>query len=546
MVRNWTATGWDGSVARMRSRKPSLLIIFLTVFIDLVGFGIVLPLLPRYSERYGAEGFMIGGIIASFSVMQFLFAPAWGRLSDRIGRRPVLLLSNGGSVISYALFGWASLPGWSANMALGLILFSRLFAGACGANVSVASAYIADVTPTEKRSKGMALIGVAFGLGFIVGPALGALSAAWFDLPGPGFVAAALCLTNFVLACFILAESRDPKQARRAPARPGLRQWAHTLRQPRLGLLVWLYLLATFCFACFESTLPLLVGSPSFHPDDFRDPQGIIARLKTEGTPGAARVREWLSADFRAKLETEQPFDSNDRRARRALFDEFNRLLSTVRLGESAGPEVAAGAEDGASAEGRRPNAHANRIALEQAFPEMIRSQSLYFDEKRLGYIFAFCGLISVLVQGGVGRLVKRMGEARLIVASLLLFAGSLALLPYMQTLASLLVVLAMVSAGSGINRAPTMGLISILAPAEEQGSTMGVAQSAGTLGRIFGPIFATSLYALWPHSAYLAAAGTALIAAVLAWWGLLRRRRESASTSSGSGAKPTGQRMSA
>ena len=99
-------------------RKPSLLVIFLTVFIDLIGFGIVLPLLPRYSERFGAGGFTIGAIIASFSLMQFLFAPAWGRLSDRIGRWPVLLISNFGSTVSYGLFALAAQPSLAPGLAV--------------------------------------------------------------------------------------------------------------------------------------------------------------------------------------------------------------------------------------------------------------------------------------------------------------------------------------------------------------------------------------------------------------------------------------------
>src|SRR5689334_12312348 len=132
-------------------KKPSLLIIFLTVFIDLIGFGVVLPLLPKYSERFGAEGYHIGLIISSFSIMQFLFAPAWGRLSDRIGRRPVLLISNFGSSVSYALFALAAYA--TAERALWILMASRIFAGICGANLSVASAYIADITDRENRSK---------------------------------------------------------------------------------------------------------------------------------------------------------------------------------------------------------------------------------------------------------------------------------------------------------------------------------------------------------------------------------------------------------
>src|SRR5690349_3708009 len=108
-------------------RKPSLLVIFLTVFIDLVGFGIVLPLLPIYSDSFGASGLMVGVIMASFSAMQFLFAPVWGRLSDRVGRRPVLLVSTAGAALSYAVFGYASTL--AGSTALAVLLVSRMLAG---------------------------------------------------------------------------------------------------------------------------------------------------------------------------------------------------------------------------------------------------------------------------------------------------------------------------------------------------------------------------------------------------------------------------------
>src|ERR1043165_1859122 len=188
-------------------KKPSLLIIFLTVFIDLIGFGIVLPMLPIYSDKFGASGFMIGVIMASFSAMQFLFAPAWGRLSDRIGRRPVLRVSTAGAAGSYALFGFGS-GIQSASTALTVIVLSRVLAGICGANITVAQACIADVTPPALRSKKMGLIGMAFGLGFIFGPALGGFSIHWFGVTGPGWVAAALCAVNFFLALAVLPETR--------------------------------------------------------------------------------------------------------------------------------------------------------------------------------------------------------------------------------------------------------------------------------------------------------------------------------------------------
>jgi multidrug resistance protein len=245
-------------------KKPSVLIIFLTVFIDLIGFGIVVPLVPLFSKHFGAHGLVIGVIIASFSAMQFIFAPIWGRLSDRIGRRPVLLFSTLGAAGSYVLFAISS--GMENHLAgLWLLVAARMFAGICGGNITVAQAYIADITPPDQRSKKMGLIGMAFGLGFIFGPILGGVSLKFLGTTGPGWVAASLCAVNFLLACFILVESRKPTSEHVAQ-RPHLDQWRHTLREPKIGLLVITFFLATFCFSCFESTLPLLV-SDNFHLD---------------------------------------------------------------------------------------------------------------------------------------------------------------------------------------------------------------------------------------------------------------------------------------
>ena len=518
-------------------RKPSLLVVFLTVFIDLVGFGIVLPLLPRYSERFGAEGWKIGAIIASFSVMQLFLAPWWGRLSDRIGRRPVLLISNGGSAVAYGMFALAAAPMWSAGVALTWLLASRVFAGACGANIAVAAAYIADITPPEKRSKGMGLIGVAFGLGFILGPALGAFSAHAFGLAGPGWVAAGLCAANFVLAWAILVESRRPGGTV-AEARPRMRQISHTLRLPRVGLLVSLYFLSTFCFAVFETTLPLLLGSPGFHPDDFVDPRGLARKLASSGTSdgketAVAKVVEQLTPGFRQRLEAAPTIGTTALRGE--FFREFNRMLDLPDLfpgegGQAAEKGVGGGTQTGGSlaqaAQERGVDTlrRWNRVRLEEAFPGEIKRRGFHFDERSLGYVFAYCGLISAFIQGGViGRLVKRFGEPRLIVGSLVIFGGGMALLPYAAGLGTLLVVLAVVSVGSALNRAPTLGLVSIFSPSDEQGASLGVTQSAGTLARIVGPVMATTLYAATPHSPYFLAAGAALVAAGMAWRGLPR-----------------------
>lgn len=384
----------------MKSGSP-LLVIFLTVFIDLIGFGICLPLLPKYAERYGAQGWQIGAAMGVYSLMQLVFAPWWGQLSDRIGRRPVLLVSNFGSIIAYGLFGLSA--SYIGDTGFWILIGSRIFAGICGANLSVASAYIADVTTPDKRSKGMGLIGMAFGLGFILGPVIGSQAFKHFGLAGPGAVAAVICAINFLLGCFILPETRK-KVAAPAIRRPRFAQIRHVLAMKEVGFLIGIYFLGTFAFTAFESTLPLLLD---------------------------------------AKLR---------------------------------------------------------------------------FDEEHVGYVFAFCGIMAAMVQGGgIGRLVKSFGERRLIGASLLVVAVSLVLMPLANSLTTMLAALAVFAIGSGINRAPTMGLISQLSPADEQGTTLGVAQSAGTLARVLGPTVATTLYDLWLPAPYLACATVALLAGLLA-----------------------------
>ena len=190
--------------------------------------------------------------------MQFIFSPIWGRLSDRHGRRPILLFSTAGAALSYVLFAIGS--GFENHtLALGALLISRVFAGACGGNITVAQAYIADITPPENRSKRMGLVGMAFGLGFIFGPAISGVALKFGGATAPGWTAAALCAANFFLAYFILAESLKPDSGH-ANQRPRFAQWMHTLAQPKIGLLILIFFLATFAFSCFESTLPLLIS----------------------------------------------------------------------------------------------------------------------------------------------------------------------------------------------------------------------------------------------------------------------------------------------
>src|SRR6516225_6926286 len=192
------------SAGEVQGKRSALLVVFLVVFIDLLGFGIVLPLYgdELLEPLYPGPGndllrkTILGLLMSSFSLMQFLFAPIWGRISDRIGRRPILLLGLGGSVAFYGLFGFAlSLPPEeSAGLALALLSLARSGAGIAGATIATAQAVIADCTPPEKRKHGMALIGAAFGIGFTFGPLFGYASLSWFpnNHEAIGYTAAAL------------------------------------------------------------------------------------------------------------------------------------------------------------------------------------------------------------------------------------------------------------------------------------------------------------------------------------------------------------------
>jgi DHA1 family tetracycline resistance protein-like MFS transporter len=245
--------------------RSALLVIFLTVFIDLLGFGIVLPVMPRQAEPYLAAlelsplagGIVIGLLFSVFSLMQFLFSPVWGRLSDRVGRRPMLILSLMGSVVFYALYGFAvTLPPERARLALGLMMLARIGAGIAGASVGTAAAVIADCTTPENRARGMALIGIAFGAGFTLGPLIAYFGLALFARQpwGVGALASLLSFVALLIAVTMFRETRRP-DSRAAKEFFSLSRTAGVLALPAVGALVLIYFLSIFAFANFEATL---------------------------------------------------------------------------------------------------------------------------------------------------------------------------------------------------------------------------------------------------------------------------------------------------
>jgi MFS transporter, DHA1 family, tetracycline resistance protein len=386
-------------------KSRPLLLLFLIVFIDLMGFGIVIPLLPMYGERYHPSPVAFGLLMAVYSLMQFLFAPILGRLSDHYGRRPILVLSLAGTVAGYLLFAFQS--------SLAALFVSRIVAGITGANVATAQAVIADVTREEDRAKGMGLIGAAFGLGFILGPAIGG-SAARFGEAAPGLFASGLSAAALILALVALPESNPPGAIRghRAIRRGWLspRSLMEALRHPQLGLLLVLFFLATFAFANFESTF--------------------------------------------------------------ALFSE-------------------------------------KRLSL---------------DMTHVAYLFVYVGLLAAVIQGAlIGRLVKRFGERRLILAGALCLIPAYAAFSLLTSVPQILLFLGLLALGAGLTGPSLSSLISRLSKADEQGGVLGIGQSLSSLARIVGPFWGVySLRAIGFYAPYLTAA---CAAAALAGLSLLVMR---------------------
>jgi multidrug resistance protein len=360
-------------------KRSPLLVIFITVFIDLVGFGIVIPVLPFYAEgtKFGATPSQVGLLFASYSVMQLVFAPVLGRLSDKYGRRPILLISLLGTSLGFLILGFAT--------TLTMLFIGRIIDGISGGNISTAQAYIADVTTKENRAKGMGLIGAAFGLGFVFGPAIGGVLSRW-GINVPFLFAGGLALANVVLLYFTLPETVTKDHPARVSAATGrgLHQVITSLRNPRLGFVLTIYFLSIVAFSIMTATF--------------------------------------------------------------SLFMMF-------RLG---------------------------------------------FDAFHNGWVFAFVGVISAIIQGGlIGKLVKRFGEPLLVIVGGLLFAVSLFVIPFVTPATGLLVILVIGAAtaiGQALSAPSLSSLASKSAGAGEQGGVLGVMQSVASLARAVGPSLAAVL----------------------------------------------------
>ncbi|HEV7682411.1 MAG TPA: MFS transporter [Pyrinomonadaceae bacterium] len=361
-------------------KRSPLVVIFTTVFIDLVGFGIVIPVLPFYAEgtQFGATPRTVGLLFASYSAMQLIFSPVLGRLSDKHGRRPVLLISIIGTGIGFLILGFAT--------TLWMLFVGRILDGITGGNISTAQAYIADITTKENRAKGMGLIGAAFGLGFVFGPAIGGILSHW-GIWVPFLFAAGLCFANALLLYFTLPETVTPDHPARVSAARGrgLAQLIQALRNPQLGYVLIIYFLFIVAFSIMTTSFS---------------------------------------------------------------------LYTMFRFG---------------------------------------------YDATHTGYLFAYVGILAVIVQGGlIGKLVKRFGELSLVIVGAFLFAGSLFAVPFVGPeaggLVALLVGGGLFSIGNSLSAPSLTSLASKSAGADEQGSVLGVTQSVASLARAVGPALAAVL----------------------------------------------------
>lgn len=386
-------------------------VLFLVVFIDLVGFGLLIPLLPFYAQRVGAGPDVITLVLGLYSLAQFLAAPLWGRLSDRYGRKPILAITSIGLGFSYVVLAFAD--------TLALVALSRIVGGVMAGNIATAQAYVADITTPETRARGLGLLGAAFGLGFIAGPAIGGVLAGG-DVGNADFVSPALAamLLSFIAAFGVIAFLKESlprdtafeSRRSRATVRDKIRV---ITRRKSLLMLIAVGFLTITAWAQFETVFAL-----------------------------------WANAVF------------------------------------TYGP-------------------------------------------REIGLIVGFMGVVNAVVQGMfLGRLSRRFGETKLALFSLVLFVTGYAAVAASSSLPLLLAACAILALASALFNPAVTSLVSQEADADERGAVLGAYQSASALGRVVGPVFSGSLFAIGQMLPYIVAAALAAPAIILVTMTARRMKR--------------------
>lgn len=413
-------------------RSP-LLPIFLTVFVDVLGLTLVLPLLPFYAEHFGASPLVVGTLASSYAVCQLISGPILGRISDRVGRKPVLLVSQLGTFVAFLMLGFAN--------SLALLFVARIIDGITAGNLSIAQAYISDVTTPENRTRSFALIGIAFGTGFLIGPTISGLLSHGMGYGAPAFAAAGLSFMSIVFTITLLpgksrkSEPMLPDAApAAAPAAPVVTAGASAEAAPPPsavpGSAPSSTVLAASVPADTTAMLPTRAASAQAAPPP----------------PGGQR-----SLDFGRFLSRPEP--------RRRLFQFFAFALSfSTSIGGLA-------------------------LFLERRYG---------YDVRAVGLVFGFSGLIGAIIQGGlIGRMVKKAGEERLALLGFGAMVVSYAFIGFAHSLPALLTLIAFGGFGIAVTRPSLTTLITKSVGRKEQGAALGLSQSLNSIAQIIGPITA-------------------------------------------------------
>ena len=462
--------------------------ILFTAFLDVLGFSIIIPQLAVYAAQFGASPAMTGFLASVYSMMGFLFTPFWGRLSDRIGRRPVLLYSIFGTAIGYVFFAFAS--------SLWFLFASRIIDGITGGNIGTAQAYLSDITPPQDRAKNFGLFGATFGIAFAIGPLIGSalthLPGVWGGNLGLGAFSGTLALVNWALAVKFLRETlpeatRKNAEANRGNKRSFLTGFSRALKIPRLNEAIVIGFLATAAFATIQGTYALYILKEYTRPL-------VQTEIRNNPQAAAARAQTLRSADRQTApmpaTEGGAPLGADDPSKPYPLS-----LGGDFTFNGATSP-------DG--------------LSWREVEKLIVRPESA----RLIGYIFGVIGILSLIVQGGLIRpLQKVFGEVTLVMAGTLIMAFGLVSVALIEGVIPHVIwgqylACGILTLGNGIATPVLTSLISQYAPENERGELLGIYQSTQSLGRIVGPNLGGVLFGSIAAGAPFVAGGVIMLGA--------------------------------